>query len=47
MLSIINKEEDDADHFGKIVANFLRKFEPKEQIMARIKFEQVMLEFGN
>jgi hypothetical protein len=44
LLEVLSKDEDDSDHFGKIVANALRNLEPKKQRAARIKIEQVLME---
>lgn len=37
--------EDDAELFGKRVANFLRRLEPKKSRRACIEFEKLMLDF--
>ena len=44
LLQILDKEEDSADHFGKIVAHTLRKLDEKKQRKARIRIEQVLME---
>jgi hypothetical protein len=44
LLKIIEKEEDEADAYSKIVASFLRKMSPKKQRKARMRFEQTMIE---
>jgi hypothetical protein len=44
-LGVQEKEEDSSsDHFGKIVANYMRPWNAKKQANARIKIEQILLD---
>jgi hypothetical protein len=38
------QKEDDADLYGKTVANFLRKFGPRKQLQIRMEIDQLMME---
>lgn len=48
-MNILERKEDEFDHFGKVVAAFLRKLDGKKQRMAQLNFQKLMLkiEYGS
>lgn len=43
LINALKEKEDSAGQFGKIVADFLRKFGPKKQLSLQLEFNQLML----